>query len=101
MNPLELKKRLAGVINYGDMPEILQEEEQRKLVYRVMKSLAGEITKKVPENRLQELEMISEGGGEPKVMQDFLAEYIFNLEAFTDEVIKNEVELFKQTYNYS
>ena len=101
MNPLELKKRLAGVINYGDMPEGLQVEEQQKLVYRVMKRLAGEIMKKVPENRLQELHMISEGGGEPKVMQDFLGEYIFNLEAFTDETINSEVEIFKQTYNYS
>ena len=66
-----------------------------------MKRLAEEITKKVPENRLQELNMISEGGGEPKVMQDFLGGYIRDLEEFTNEIIESEVELFRQTYNYS
>lgn len=100
MNPLELKERLAGVIDYGDMPEALQSEHQQKLVYRVMRGLATEIMKKIPENRLEEFNMVSDAN-DPKAMQAFLADYIFNLEVFTDEIIESEVDVFKRENGYT
>ena len=99
MNPKDLKERLAKEVDLSHLPEVLQMEAMQGLVYRVMKNLSSEIMKKIPENRLKEFIMVSEGGDSEKT-QAFLGKFIFNLEAFTDELIRKEVAEFKSSSKY-
>jgi len=99
MNPKDLKERLAKEIDLSHLPEVLQMEAMQGLTYRIMKNLSSEIMKKIPENRLKEFVIVSEGGDSEKT-QAFLGEFIFNLEAFTDEFIRKEVAEFKSSSKY-
>jgi hypothetical protein len=100
MNPQELTKRLAKEVDMSQFPEVLREERMQKLVYTTMRTLVQEIMKKIPENRLEEFAMVNEAG-DPTKTQAFLSKFIHNLEAFTDDIIKNEVKHFKEINNLS
>ena len=99
MNPRDLKERLAKEIDLSHLSEILRDEAMQSLVYRVMKNLSAEIMKKVPENKLEEFIMVSEGGDSEKT-QAFLGNFIYNLEGFTEELIQKEVAEFKSSSKY-
>ncbi|MCK5096024.1 MAG: hypothetical protein KAR24_01575 [Candidatus Pacebacteria bacterium] len=98
MNPTDLKKRLSKEIDLGHLPEVLQIETMQKLVYMTMRSLAAEIIKQIPENRLTEFNMVNDAGDSEKT-KAFLGNFIHNLDAFTDDIIRKEVEKFKNSNN--
>ena len=98
MNPTDLKKRLSEEIDLGHLPEVLRAEAMQKLVYMAMRSLVTEIVKQIPENRLAEFNMVNDAGDSEKTKK-FLGNFIHNLDAFTDDIIRKEVEKFKNFNN--
>jgi hypothetical protein len=98
MNPSEIKERLARDIDVSQMPEVLREEIMKKLEYSVMRKLVTEIMKRVPENRLQEFTLVNDGG-DPAKTQAFLSKFIRDLDGLTNDIIQQEVDLFKKIHN--
>ena len=98
MNPQEIKERLEKEVDLSHVQEVLRAETIQNLTYKVMKKLVTEIMQKIPPNRLEEFNMVSEGGDSEKT-KAFLSNYIHNIDAFTEDIIQKEVEIYKKINN--
>lgn len=98
MNQDELKSIIAKDIGV----ENLSQEDQNEIISRlggiITQRIVLEIIKRLPEENRNEYEEIGISGDEQK-MQEFLGKYIPDAKNFIHDVIKKEIEDFKNTKN--
>ena len=95
MDPQALKQQLVKDLDIESLPEVLQDEIIEGLGQNVMKRVTLEILKKIPEDKRDEFESISEKGDQEQA-RAFIGQYIPNLDEFTAQVTTKEVNEYKE-----
>ena len=98
MDPQELKQQLIKDLDIESLSEELQDEIIDGLGQIGMKRVTLEILKKIPEDKRDEFESISESGDQTKA-KAFIEQYIPNLDEFTTQVTTKEVNEYKELVN--
>jgi hypothetical protein len=98
MDPHALRAQLVQDLNLKDIPESTQNEIIDQLGQNVMRRVTMEILKKIPENKYDEFDQISRTGDVTQI-QNYIAQYIPDTDAFIREKTKETVDEFKSLAN--